>query len=267
MAMALAQDELVGKFVGAVVSSTMGCSIMFAFPMSFALSPKEKRPLVAKGIAIGLTTIPVSCFVGGLCFGIDIVKLLLNMLPLIVFSGIFVVGLIFFEKITIKIVTWMGYIITAVLTLALAAAMVIKVLNWEVPDFGSFDEGMVVIGGIAIFLCGAFSLLFFIQKLFGKSFAKLGEKTGMNETSILGILTTMVNAVPMFGMTKDMNDRGVVVNYAFLIPAAFIIGDHLAFQSAVDSSASVPLILSKLSGGVLAVFLSTILTKTKKETK
>lgn len=265
LAMALAQDELVGKFAGSIVGSTMGCAIMFAFPMSFALAPKEKRPLVAKGLTIGLITIPISCFVGGLCFGIGLVKLLLNLLPLIIFAGIFIVGLTFFEKITIKVVTVMGYVITAILTVALAAAMVIKVMNWEVEDFGTFDEAMLVIGGIAIFLCGAFTLLFFLQKFFGKFFDKIGKKMGMDETSVIGMLTTAVNAIPMFGMTKDMNDRGVVVNIAFLVPASFMIGDHLAFQAAVDSSASMPLIVGKLAGGIVAVILAVMFTKPKKE--
>ena len=264
LAMALTQDELVGKFAGSIVGSMMGCAIMFAFPMSFALTSKENRPLVAKGLTIGLITIPFGCFVGGLCFGINIVKLLLNLLPLIIFSGIFIVGLTFFEKITIKIVTVLGYVITAILTVALAAAMVIKVMNWEVEDFGTFDEGMLVIGGIAIFLCGAFTLLFFLQKFFGKSFDKLGKKMGMDEQSIVGLLTTSVNAIPMFGMTNNMNERGVVVNIAYLVPASFMIGDHLAFQAAVDTSAVVPLIVGKLAGGVLAIVLAMMMTKPKK---
>ncbi len=265
LALALSQDELVGKFAGSVVGSTMGCAIMFAFPMTFALVPKEKRPAAAKGLTIGLITIPVACFVSGLLMGIGLVKLLLNLLPLILFAGIFIVGLTFFEKITVKIVTGMGYVITAILTIALAAAMIVKVMKLEVADLGTFDEAMLIIGGIAIFLCGAFTLLFFLQKIFGRSFDKLGKKMGMDETSIVGLLTTAVNAIPMFSMTKDMNDRGVVVNIAFLVPASFVIGDHLAFQAAVDSSVTFPFIVGKLAGGVVAIVLAILLTKTKKE--
>ena len=268
LAMDLASDELIGKFSGSLVGSVMGCCIMFAFPMSFSIIPKERHPLVAKGLTIGLITIPVSCFVGGIFFGINILKLLLNLLPLILFAGIFIVGLKFFESITIKIVTVMGYVITGIITVALAIAMVKKVVDPApelVADLGAFDETMLVIGGIAIFLCGAFTLLFFLQKFFGKYFDKLGRKMGMEEQSIVGMLTTMVNAIPMFGMAKDMNDRGVVVNIAFLVPASFMLGDHLAFQAAVDTSVVVPFIIGKLAGGVLAVVLAMLLTKDTKK--
>ena len=86
----------------------------------------------------------------------------------------------------------------------------------------------------------------------------------MDGASILGLITTSVNAIPMFGMTKDMNDRGLVVNAAFLVPASFMIGDHLAFQLSVDPSTGVPLIVGKLAGGIAAILLALFLTREKR---
>lgn len=261
LALALAEDELIGRFTGSVMGSTMGCALMFAFPMGFALTPKEKRPLVVKGLTIGVITIPFACFVGGLCFGIRLLPLLRNLLPLILFAALFAAGLIFLQRITILIVTWFGYLLTALLTVALAAAMVIKVMGLEVPNVGTFDEGMLIIGGIAIFLCGAFTVLWFLERFCARGLTRLGGRLGMDEQSVLGLITTAVNAIPMFGMTKDMNDRGVVVNMAWLVPASFILGDHLAFQAAVDSSTALPFIVGKLAGGILAVVIAMAMTK------
>ena len=267
LAVALANDAEIGRFAGSIVGSTMGCAIMFAFPIGFSMSPKEKKPLVAKGLAIGLVTIPIACFVGGLFYDIAITKLLLNLLPLILMAAVFLFGLIFFESITIKIVTIAGYIMTGILTAALAATVVIKVLKLDVEDFGTFDEALLIVGDIVIFLCGAFTLLYFLQKYLGKAFAKIGGKTEMDETSVMGIITTSVNAIPMFGMIKDMNERGVVVNMAYLVPASFILGDHLAFQIAVDSSTALPLIAGKLAGGVAAIAIAMVMTGKREKNK
>ncbi|MBO7403917.1 MAG: ethanolamine utilization protein EutH [Clostridia bacterium] len=264
LALALAKDPAVGRLNGSVVGSTMGCAVMFAFPVGFALTPKERKPLLAKGLAIGLSAVPVACFVGGLCLGVGLRTLLWNLTPLFLFSALFVLGLLFAERVTVKIVTVFGYLLTAILTAALAAAMVIKVMNWEVEDFGTFDEGMLVIGTIAIFLAGAFTILFFLEKLCGSFFERLGVRTGMDGASILGMVTTSVNAIPMFGMMKNMNDRGLVVNAAFLVPASFMIGDHLAFQLSVDPSTAVPLIAGKLAGGIAAIALAMLLTREKR---
>ncbi|MBE6725943.1 MAG: ethanolamine utilization protein EutH [Ruminococcaceae bacterium] len=267
LAMAVARDEVLGRFFGSIVGSTMGCAVMFAFPAGFAMTPKEKRPLVAKGLAVGLITVPVACFASGLCFGIGIAALLRNLLPLIVFSGFFAAGLLLFERITVKIVSAMGAALTFLFTAALAVSVFIKVTGKDPGWFGSFDEAVEIIGGIAVFLCGAFVLLWFLEKLCGPLFEKLGNATGTDKTSVLGIVTTTINAIPMFAMTMDMNDRGVVLNIAYLVPASFMLGDHLAFQLTVDSSTALPFLAGKLAGGAAAIALALLLTRKSTEKK
>ena len=261
LAMAVARDETLGRFFGSIVGSTMGCAVMFAFPAGFAMTPKEKRPLVAKGLAVGLITVPVSCLVSGLCFGIGVVSLLRNLLPLIVFSGFFAAGLIFFERVTVKIVSVLGAALTFLFTAALAVSIFIKVTGRDPGWFGYFDEAVEIIGGIVVFLCGAFVMLYFLEKLCGPLFEKLGRASGTDRTSVLGIVTTTVNAIPMFAMTNDMNDRGVVMNIAYLVPASFMLGDHLAFQLTVDPTTALPFLAGKLVGGTAAIALAMIMTR------
>ena len=261
LALALADDAAVGRLTGSVMGSTMGCALMFAFPVGFALTPADKRPFLAKGLAIGLITVPLACFVSGLCFGIGPGVLLRNLLPLILLALFFAVGLLFFERVTVKIVTVMGAILTGILTVALAAAIVIKVLRLDVPALGTFDEGILIIGEIVIFLSGAFTLLWFLEKLLGKSLGRLERKAGMDEASVMGLITASVNALPTFGMMRDMNERGAVVNAAYIVPASFIIGDHLAFMLTVDATTVMPFLVGKLAGGVAAILLAFLMTR------
>ena len=261
LALALAEDPEVGRLAGSVMGSTMGCAVMFAFPVGFALTPAEKRPCLAKGLAAGLVTVPLACFVSGLCFGLGLGVLLRNLAPLIVFALLFAAGLLFFERFTVKLVTVLGAVLTGILTLALAAAIVIKVLRLDVPALGTFDEGILIIGGIVIFLSGAFTLLYFLEKFLGKPLGRLGKKAGMDEASVMGLITSSVNAIPTFGMMKNMNERGAVVNAAYIVPASFLLGDHLAFQLTADPSTAAPFLVGKLVGGAAAVALAFLLTR------
>ena len=263
LALALAEDEAVGRLSGSVMGSTMGCAIMFALPMTFTVTPSDRRPAAAKGLAIGLITLPIANLVSGLLFDIPLPKLLINLLPLIVFAGIFIIGLIFFEPATIKIITVMGYVLTAVITAALAAAMAVKVTGMKLENFGSYDEGILIMGSIVIFLSGAFTILALLEKYCGGFFEWAGKKLGMDRTSVLGLLTSTINAIPMFSMTKDMNDRGVTVNMAYLLPASFLIGDHLAFQLTADPSTTLPFLIGKIAGGAAAVALAMAMTGKK----
>ena len=58
----------------------------------------------------------------------------------------------------------------------------------------------------------------------------------------------------MFGMMKDMDDRGKIINVAFAVSAAFVFGDHLGFTAGFDQTMIAPMIVGKLVGGITALF-------------
>ena len=50
---------------------------------------------------------------------------------------------------------------------------------------------------------------------------KLGSLLGMNDTAAAGLIASLANSIAMFGMVKDMDQRGKVINVAFAVSAAF----------------------------------------------
>jgi len=67
----------------------------------------------------------------------------------------------------------------------------------------------------------------------------------------------------MFGMVKDMDDRGKVLNMAFAVSAAFVFGDHMGFTAGFAPEMLLPVIVAKLSAGILAVAVAMLLTRKK----
>jgi ethanolamine transporter len=60
-----------------------------------------------------------------------------------------------------------------------------------------------------------------------------------------------------------MDKKGVVLNSAFAVSAAFALGGHLAFTMAFDRSYLVPVIVGKLVAGVLAVIIAAVIYNIK----
>jgi ethanolamine transporter len=58
-----------------------------------------------------------------------------------------------------------------------------------------------------------------------------------------------------------MDERGKVVNMAFAVSAAFVLGDHLAYTLSFSPDAIIPMMIGKLTAGLLAVILAFILTR------
>ena len=91
-----------------------------------------------------------------------------------------------------------------------------------------------------------------------KPLKAIGGRIGVNENSIVGLVSTLASSATAFGMMDKMDKKGVVLNSAFAVSGAFILGSHLAFTMAFDGSYVVPVFLGKMISGVLALFLANI---------
>ena len=114
---------------------------------------------------------------------------------------------------------------------------------------------------IVLVLPGAYVLVEIVSKLLKKPFARLGRLLNINEKSSLGLVTTLSNAVPTFALIGDMDPRGKVLNYAFLVSAGYLLGDHLAFCSAMDASLTLPMIIGKLTAALSALAIAIFMTR------
>ena len=81
----------------------------------------------------------------------------------------------------------------------------------------------------------------------------------INETSAMGFVSTAATSMTTFGMMNDMDKKGVMLNAAFAVSAAFTFAGHLAFTLAFDASYIPEMIAGKLVAGFLALGLSVII--------
>lgn len=81
----------------------------------------------------------------------------------------------------------------------------------------------------------------------------------INEPSLTGFLLTFANGIPVCSILEKIDDRGRMINVAFLVSASCLLGDHLAYTSQADAAMCVPVLVGKLVSGVLAILLSLVL--------
>lgn len=264
MALQLAANEKIGYFNGLVVGSMMGATVSFTLPFVMGAVKKEQRRNMLLGLLCGICTIPFGCFVGGMMSGIEILPLLINLSPLIIFAAILAVGIIFIPNVAVKIFNVVGIAIRSLVLVGLAIGIFEYLTGFDIipyTDPAITVEGAEIIFNIACVMAGAFPLLFIISKLVAKPLAMLGKKTGMNENSILGFISTLATSVTTFGSMNDMDDKGVVLNSAFAVSGAFLLADHLAYTLSFNAEYLPAVIIGKLISGALAVVLATIIYK------
>lgn len=268
--MSLSQSACVSKEIGNynafVISSMMGCVISFTIPFSLGVVKKEQHNELFFGFLCGIATIPVGSFVAGLICKISPLALLINLLPLIIISAIVAVGLILVPKICIKCFsvfgTFMKILAIIGLVLSIFTFLTKKELN---PHFDSFENAAFICANACVTLSGALPFMFIVAKLLNKPLNALGAKIGINGVSALAFLGSLVTNASTIGIMDKMDKKGVVLNSAFAVSAAFVFGSHLAFTMAFDKSYVVPVIVGKLISGICAVALALLIYKDKKK--
>ena len=99
------------------------------------------------------------------------------------------------------------------------------------------------------------------MRVFRGQLRKAGKVIRINEYAVTGMIACLANAIPMFGLMKNMDERGKIVNSAFAVSGAYALGDHLAYTASVEKDLILPVIIAKLCSGALAVIFALMMTK------
>ena len=262
LARELTEDARAAALGGVITGSMLGATIVFTIPVALGILEEQDRPALAKGILCGVVTIPVGILVGGLTAGFPFIMVVRNLVPIVLLAALIALGLWKAEDKMVRGFAVFGKLVVALITLGLAAAIVQALTGFAlIPGMADISEGFQTVGTIAIVLAGAFPLVAVVTKLLRKPLLAAGKLLGINDAAAAGLIASLANSIATFGMVKDMNPRGKVVNIAFAVSAAFVFGDHLGFTAGFAPELLGPVILGKLAGGVSAVAAALVLTR------
>jgi ethanolamine transporter len=256
LAINIANNKEAALLSGLILSTMMGTTMVFTIPIAVGIIDKDDYKYLAKGILIGITTIPIGCIIGGITAGFNIVMIVKNMLPVIIFTIFITYGLVKVPEFMIKGFRIFGKFIVAVSTITLALTVFQTLTDTVlIKGLAPVWDGIKTVGNIALFLSGAYPMFHFITKVLKNPLEKMGEFLNINTISAAGILVSMANNIPMFNMMKDMDERGKIINSAFAVSGAFVFGGQLAFTAGVSKVMMIPMIVGKLSAGISAVLI------------
>ena len=275
LAMQMAANESLGNFSGLILGTMMGPTIVFTIPVALSIIKKSDKPYLGAGVLAGLITVPIGCIVGGIAmnmtqYKMGIGEILINLIPVIIIAGLIVIGLWVIPDKMISGFDKFGTGVTIVITAFTAIAVFeyetgikFPLLNIMVePDADGIiplESGLLVCGQISCVLIGAFPMVEWITRTFGKPLEAVGNKLGMNATGSAGLVANLANNIAVFNIMGDMNPKAKLLNVAFAVSAAFVFGDHLGFTAGVNSEMIFPMIVGKLTAGITALIVANIL--------
>ena len=225
---------------------------------------EEDRSCFARGIMLGLVTIPAGLTVGGLLAGLSVSDCIWQNLPVFVLALLLMLGL---WKIPGRMIR--GFCVFAkgirlVITIGLVLGAVEYLCGYHpVKGMTPLTEAMEVVSAIGIVMLGSLPVTEFLQRRLRKPFQMLGQRVGINSAGMTGLLVGAVSAIPALSMYREMDERSKVVNAAFLVSAASMMAAHVGFTFSTEPQLLGALIGGKISGGAAAVAAVLLLQQRK----
>jgi len=261
----------VGYFGGLLLGSVFGVNIVFNIPVGLGIIEAKDRKYLALGILAGIIVAPFGALLQSVLAGNPFGLSLVYLVPVFIVAALIAAGLMFVREAMVKGFIYFGKFITSFILVGLGLVIFqtqtgVTILPGMAPTFSHYDpeaqamvmEGLEVIGSIALALAGAYPMVKFLTTVLAKPLSSLGRMLGMDNVGAAGLVATLANNIPMWGMFKDMTPRGKVLNAAFQVAAAFTFADHLGFTAANAKQFIGPLIIGKLFAGILGLIIATL---------
>src|SRR5699024_564280 len=281
-----------GWVMAMVVGLMAGATIVFTIPLGLPMLDNRDHKYMALGILSGLLAIPFGVFISTVIilfshtkirtvidttstahhiFQISLSTVFINLLPLIIFVIVTAIGLYFFSDIMIKIFIIFGEVLDSCIKLVFVFSVVEIFTGLFTTIFVTcvFDQIMADkednfralenAGNIAIMLSGAFPMVYLIRKYFSKGLHSIGSKVGLSEVGSAGFIATTANILAMLKLVRDMPPKDKVLNIAFGVCSAFLLGDHLSYTANFQPTMIPAVLIGKLSAGLIAIGLAYLL--------
>ncbi len=278
-----------GWIMAMIVGFMAGATIVFSIPMGLAMLDKRDHKYMALGVMAGVLTIPIGALISSTIialssskvrdfistsgeakyqFALGYGQILLNLSPLLLFVVVIALGLYFLPDLMINAFMWFGRILDAGIKLVLVFSIVEIFTGLFSTVFGSWGfhpimadqedqfRALETAGYIGIMLAGAFPMVYLLQKYAGGPLEALGRKLGLSKEGSAGLVATIANILAMFKLVSTMPPKDKVINISFAVCAAFLLGDHLSFTANFQPTLILPIIIGKISAGVIGIGLA-----------
>ena len=263
LAMDLAQNTEIGRFSGIIAASMFGCTLVFTIPVGMSVLLEGDRPFFLKGLLAGLISLPVGLFVGGLLQGLSFGMVFYQCIPIFLLSALLLLGLTRFPDRTIRLFSGFARLIQLVATVGLILAAVQHISGVTfLPDLASAEDGINIVGSIAIVMLGSLPLAELLRRSLSGLFRWIGGKTGLNDASTTGLIVGTITVMPALAMVRDMDQRGKVLCGAFLVCGASAFAAHMGFAAATQPDLILPLLGGKFAGALVGLMIALGMTHT-----
>ena len=213
-----------------------------------------------RGFIFGLIAIPSGLAVGGLMLGLPVRQLFFNMIPVLVLCMVLIAAFVLVPALTMKIMIFLGNAIRIFSFLLFGVAVFgIFMPKYAVVEDALIEEMLFMVLRMVIAACGGLVLSQVALKRLQKPIQRIGAVLGINEEAVVGLFLSFIQSLAMLPLFSKMDKRGKVLNAAFSVAGAYVVGGQMTLvASLIPGNWVTAYMISKVLSGGLAVALAFI---------
>ena len=254
----IAVNPNIAVFSGVLVSSTLGCTLSFLIPIFLGTLPSKEIPLVMEGLVRGVIVLPLALGVGLILLKMPWLGALHCLWPICLLCLLLFTCLRFFPQKTVRILSAFGELIRILsIVLFCVAAASVFFPQWNLVERGLLTEILEIVFRIAVAVSGSSVLSALILRWAKRPMSFVAQKLKVNEYAVVGLMLSLASSVAMLPLFSKMDRRGKLMNAAFSVSAAFVMGGQFVFIASMEtSSVTTIFMLTKIIGGLAALLFT-----------
>ena len=259
----IASTEANGVFSGALLSACLGTLICFQLPVFLSALDKGQMLDMMKGFLLGLVVIPGGLAIGGLLLGLSPKDLLLNLVPVIIICAVLGLAFKLANNLTAACLLRFGQAVQIISFLLFALVIAgLYIPAFAIADYQMVADTFISVGKMTVIICGSMVLSHIALIVFPDQLHWISKKLRTNEVSVVGLILSMTSSLAMIPLFHQMDNRGKIMNAAFSVSGAYVLGGQMAYVAGLTSSMQLSAyIITKLICGLCAIALAFAVTK------
>lgn len=140
----------------------------------------------------------------------------------------------------------------------------IAVFGVFLPEHALVDNALVaemlyMVLRMVIIACGGLVLSHIALDKLKRPIEAAGHILGVNNESVVGLVLSFTQSLAMLPLYSRMDRRGKILNAAFSVAGAYVVGGQLAFvASMIPAEWVTPYMVNKIVAGVVGVLLAVV---------
>jgi len=250
----VSKDEIARLIGGVLLSSTLGASIGFTYPVAFGILKKEYRDEFIRGSLIGIICIPAGILLTSIFYRLDILKVFRMVFFVIAIVIILAIGIAKEWSILIGLMKILGKAMS-ILNLIGLIFLGFHILTGRavLPYKTALNECIKLPLKMAILIAGSYVFFSIVYNILIKCSGLIMKHQTLNQDGVEGMLILLTNCVPTLYLYDRMDSKSRIINAALCITTASIVGPQLGFLGAVAPSYISIFLFNKLISSILAI--------------